>query len=135
MRESLVFKTIAGGSIALCSFCFGGFDITFQTLLFFLLADFITGTYKAFCRQEISSQASWKGFGKKILTLLVVAIAVRIDALMGSDGIVRGIALYGYIGTELYSITENIIALGVPIPPALAKYFKQYTGELKKDEK
>lgn len=135
MREGILFKSVAGGIVAFCSFLFGGIDIAFQTLIFFLVADFITGTYKAMKNRELSSRKSWDGFGKKIMTLLVVALAVRIDVMMNANGSVRLIAMYGYIGTELYSITENIIAVGVPVPETLAKYFKKYSEELRDYEK
>jgi toxin secretion/phage lysis holin len=126
MGEGFIIKATGGVAVALASFLWGGLDNYMITLLAFLAIDFLTGTLYALKHREISFKKSFDGFTKKIVTLLIVAVAVRVDFMMNAGGAIRVVAIYGYIGTELYSIIENAIKLNVPIPTQLAKYFKVY---------
>lgn len=126
MGEGAVFKILAGGAVALASFLWGGLDNYMTTLLVFLAVDFITGTMVALKTKKLSAGKSFEGFTKKIAILFMVAVAVRVDVMMGGQGFIRTLAIYGYAGTELYSITENAIKLKIPVPVQLAKYFKIY---------
>lgn len=126
MGEGLAFKAIAGGAVALASFLWGGLDNYMTTLILFLAIDFITGTMVALRTKKLNAKKSFDGFSKKIAILFMVAVAVRVDIMMGAEGVLRILAIYGYAGTELYSITENAIKLGIPVPVQVAKYFKVY---------
>jgi toxin secretion/phage lysis holin len=125
-----VIKAILGAIAAAAAYLFGSIDLAFQTLLCFLLADFLIGIYAAAIHNEIQSRKAWLGFGKKILTLAVVALAWRIDVMMNANGYVRLLAIYGYIGSELFSIIENLGKAGVPIPSKLAKFFQDFTDKM-----
>ena len=99
-----------------------------------MVADFVTGTYKAFYYKSLDADEAFKGFCKKMVGLIMIAVAYRCDVLMNADGMIRMIAVYGYCGSELYSIVENAIAVKAPIPAPLLKYFKKYAKELSEYE-
>lgn len=135
MKESILFKMFGGSLIALASFLWGGLDNYMTTLITFIIVDFLTGTIYAATTQTVSFWKSFNGFSKKIAVLLMVAVAVRVDIMMGAHGSIRVLAIYGYIGSELYSIIENFIKLKVPVPYQLAKYFKVYIEGAGNNEK
>lgn len=129
MGEQLWLKISGGGLIALCAYLFGAFDIALQTLIIFILADFISGTVNAIVIHTVSWEKNAAGFGKKLMMIMGVVLAVRLDALLGMNGVIRYMYLYGCMGTELYSILQNFTALGV-LPPGVAKYFDNYAQQL-----
>lgn len=126
MKESAVIKGLGGGAVAFVSFLFGTFDVAFQTLLMFIILDYGTGILKAFKSKSIDKDVGFWGIAKKVGLLSIVAVAWRLDVLTGANGSIRLMALYAYIGNELFSITQNLIGIGVPIPEAVAKYFKNF---------
>ena len=93
-------------------------------LLILMLIDIVTGIIAAFIAKTISSSASWSGMGKKVITLLAVAMGAVIEPYAGIP-LGGAISLF-YIVTEGISITENMDRAGVPVPPplrdALAKF-------------
>ena len=73
---------------------FGGWDAALQTLIIFMAIDYITG--------------------------LIVLVACRLDAVMGST-FVRDAVVIGFICNETISIIENAGLMGLPIPAAITK--------------
>ena len=68
----------------------------------------------------LESRAGWKGLIRKGETLLIVLVACRLDAVMGSS-FVRDAVVIGFIANETLSIIENAGLMGVPIPKVLAR--------------
>lgn len=68
----------------------------------------------------LESRAGWKGLCRKGATLLIVLVACRLDAVMGST-FVRDAVVIGFICNETISIIENAGLMGLPIPAALTK--------------
>ena len=105
---------------------FGGWDAAMTTLLVFMAADYITGMTAAavFHRSKktgdgtLESRAGWKGLVKKGVSLLVVLVAARLDAVIGTE-FVRDAAVIGFLANEGLSILENAGLMGVPIPRAV----------------
>ena len=64
--------------------------------------------------------AGWKGLCRKGETLLIVLVACRLDAVMGST-FVRDAVVIGFICNETISIIENAGLMGLPIPAAITK--------------
>lgn len=70
--------------------------------------------------------ARWKAVqagracGRKGETLLIVLVACRLDAVMGST-FVRDAVVIGFICNETISIIENAGLMGLPIPAAITK--------------
>ena len=71
---------------------FGGWDAALQTLIIFMAIDYITGlivagVFHASPKTKsgtLESRAGWKGLCRKGETLLIVLVACRLDAVMGS---------------------------------------------------
>ena len=114
-----------GGVIA--SF-FGGWDAALQTLVIFMAIDYITGLIVAgvfhaspkSTSGALESRAGWKGLCRKGETLLIVLVACRLDAVMGTS-IVRDAVVIGFVCNETISIIENAGLMGLPIPAAITK--------------
>ena len=68
----------------------------------------------------LESRAGWKGLCRKGETLLIVLVACRLDAVMGST-FVRDAVVIGFICNETISIIENAGLMGLPIPAAITK--------------
>ena len=107
---------------------FGGWDASLQTLVIFMAIDYITGLIVAGVFHTspktktgaLESRAGWKGLIRKGETLLIVLVACRLDAVMGSS-FVRDAVVIGFIANETLSIIENAGLMGVPIPKVLAR--------------
>ena len=104
---------------------FGGWDAALQTLVIFMAVDYITGlivagVFHASPKTKtgtLESRAGWKGLCRKGETLLIVLVACRLDAVMGST-FVRDAVVIGFICNETIS---NAGLMGLPIPAALTK--------------
>lgn len=104
----------------------GGWDMALQTLIIFMTIDYLTGFIVAgvFHKSKktengaLSSKAGLQGIAKKIMMLLMVLVAVRLDILTGTDYI-RDAVIIALCGNELISIIENAGLMGVPIPRKL----------------
>lgn len=105
----------------------GGWDSALVTLIVFMGVDFFTGVVTAAMGRSkhtdsggLSSKAGWIGLAKKVCTLLLIAVAVRMDILLGTTYI-RDAVCISFCLNELLSIVENTSLMGVPLPPAIKK--------------
>lgn len=94
----------------------GGWDMALQTLVLFMIMDYFTGVYRAYKDKVLSSTVGIDGILKKVMLLLVVAVAVGIDNVTGAQGIIRLATIWFYIGMEGISILENAARSGIPVP-------------------
>ena len=125
---------IVGGAIASL---LGGWDAALQTLIIFMAIDYITGLMCAVADRKLSSavgfkgspktktgtlesRAGWKGLCRKGVSLLVVLVACRLDAVIGSN-FIRDTVVIAFVCNETISIVENAGLMGVPIPAALTR--------------
>ena len=107
---------------------FGGWDAALQTLIIFMAIDYITGLVVAGVFHKspktksgtLESRAGWKGLCRKGETLLIVLVACRLDAVMGSN-FVRDAAVIAFVANETISIIENAGLMGLPIPEVIIK--------------
>jgi len=124
MKQSIL--TVIGATGAFIANLFGGWDAGLTTLVIFMAIDYFTGLVVAgvFRKSEktengaLSSKAGLQGIAKKIMMLLLVLVAVRLDILTGTDYI-RDAVIIALCGNELISIIENAGLMGVPIPQKL----------------
>ena len=101
----------------------GGWDSALITLAVFMLIDYFTGWIVAavFNKSQktetgaYSSAIGLKGVCKKIMILLLVMVAYRMDQLIGGTYIRDGACIV-FIGNEAMSILENAGLMGIPIP-------------------
>lgn len=105
---------------------FGGWDATLQVLLLVMVLDFATGLLVAYHGKSdksdgggLSSRASFLGLTKKIVVLLLIALATAVDRALGTPGVLRLAVSMFYIANEGLSILENAALLGLPLPAAL----------------
>lgn len=90
MKETIC--TIAGLVGGFIAAIFGGWDSALVTLVIFMAIDFFTGIVTAAMKKSkhtdsggLSSKAGWFGLAKKVCTLLLIAVAVRMDILLGTN--------------------------------------------------
>lgn len=117
------FAGVVGSIIA--SF-FGGWSISINTLIGFMVVDYVSGlivaaVFKFSKKTEtgaLESGACWKGIFRKIMTLILVAVAYRLDLLIGASYI-RDTLTIAFIASEGISILENVGFMGLPVPDVL----------------
>lgn len=119
MENVLKISVGLGGGLA--SFLFGGWSVLLQVLVIFIVLDYIFGVLTAAHLGELSSKIGFRGIAKKVMILLLVAVAHSIDTVMGDTHLVRDAVIFFYIANELLSIIESAGRVGLPIPDALKK--------------
>lgn len=126
MKESIC--TFAGLTGSIIAGLFGGWDTAISTLLLFMVIDYVTGLMVAGIFKKspktksggLQSKIGWKGLAKKVGTLLMVLVAVRIDLLLGTSYVRDGVCI-AFILNEAISITENYGLMGGKMPVPLQK--------------
>ena len=111
----------------------GGWDMAIYVLLLFMAIDYVTGIMRAVTDKELSSEIGIKGIFKKIMILLLVAIAVGVDNVTGTQGAIRMLVILFYVGMEGISVLENSARLGVPVPERLKDVLLQIKEGGKKE--
>lgn len=124
-QEVLVVIGVIGGFI---SSLFGGFTTSLQTLVIFMIIDYITGllvagVFKKSTKTEnglLESNAGFKGLIKKCYMLLMVLVAYRLQEVTGLVYIKDTVTI-AFIVNEVVSLIENAGLMGLPIPSVLTK--------------
>jgi len=137
-RFESILKTIGCAASGVIGWLFGGFDILFGALLFFMALDFVTGIIKGMMLRSdksangaLSSNAAFNGVLKKALILMVVAASAMADKALSPDNVILRTMVTGYyIACEAISLCENAITCGVPLP----KGFRQLFEGIKEEE-
>lgn len=120
--------TFIGGVVG---FWLGGYDGLLYSLIFMVVADYLTGVIKAIYNKKLSSEVGYKGILKKVCIFIMVAIGVLIDSIIPYEGEpVRTAVIFFYISNEGISLIENLAEIGVPIPKKIVKVMEQ----LQKDD-
>lgn len=112
-------KAFMASTLAVLAWLLGGFDSLLQGLCLLMALDIITGVLKAISLKTLSSDVSFKGMTKKVYIFVLVAVAVIVDGIAGTDTLIRTGVIFFYSITESLSIIENASILGVPIPGVL----------------
>lgn len=116
---------------AFCAAFIGEFNGVFYALLFFCIADYITGIMRAVLEKKLSSSIGFKGIFKKILIFMLVGIAHVIDLhIIKSGDTVRTATIFFYAANEGISILENCSSIGLPVPQKI----KDVLAQLKTDK-
>lgn len=116
---------VVGSAIAAA---FGGWSAGLTTLVIFMAIDYISGLIVAGVFHKspktdtgsLESGTGWKGLCRKVMTLLFVWVAYRIDLTIGTNYI-RDAVIIAFIANELISIVENAGLMGVPMPDVIVK--------------
>lgn len=108
------------------AYLMGGFDEAVQTLVIFMVIDYITGMLCAGVFHKspktesgaLESRAGFKGLIKKCMILFAVIIGHRTDMLLNLEYI-RNSICFGFMANELLSIVENFGLMGINYPPII----------------
>lgn len=103
-------------------------------LLVVLVLDYITGIVQGFLNGGFSWEKAWKGIVKKVMYGPVIVTGFAADYIImylvqnlgvewGLSGVVGIAACLYLIGTEGFSIIQNLLFIGVPAPDFLQKVF------------
>lgn len=126
---------LTGGFIATL---LGGWDTALQTLIIFMTVDYISGVLVAgvFKKSKksksgtLSSGVGFKGIVKKVMGLVLVLIACRLDLLLGIT-FCRDSVIIALVSNEVLSIIENAGLMGVPVPEAIKKAIEMLNSKNK----
>lgn len=125
MLETNAFEKITITSSTIITFLFGKLDNAILVFVVFMLLDFITGIFKAAKNNQLNSTVARWGIFTKFLSLIPIILSTLLDNILGLDGTVRTISLLFYIASEGLSITENLVACGVHLPPKLVQMLEK----------
>lgn len=107
----------------------GGIDVAFISLVVIMALDYITGVLSAIYNKKLNSKIGYKGILKKASYLLVIALGVILDKLLGQTGSVRTLVIYFFVANDGISILENVGEMNIPLP----KKLKELLDQLKKE--
>ena len=127
MKEAL--NVITSTILTTFVFLLGGLDIALITLLVVMVLDYLTGVISAFYKKELSSKVGFKGILKKFFYLIIIALSVRIDNLVGSSELIRNFVIYYFVANDGLSIIENAGEIGLKLPKKLYDALEQLKGE------
>lgn len=123
---------IWGAVLAGCSYLFGAHWPLFAFFLLLNVVDYIYGVLKARATDTLNSGKGFWGIVKKVSYWIIIAIAFGLASVFIDVGTTIGVdlaflqllgwfVLAIYIINEITSILENMVALGVDVPPILLK--------------
>lgn len=145
MKER-VFQTIAAAAGAIASF-FCGLPPILWVLIAVMSLDYITGLICGAMGKSpktehggLSSNAAFMGLMKKLLIVVVVALAYLLDnAVTLGAGVqfaaVSGATCLWFIASEGVSVLENAAMMGVPIPKILRQALEVMKGKDNEQQK
>ena len=108
----------------------GGFDIALKSLLIVIVIDYATGILSAIYNKQINSKVGFKGILKKFSYLLIIALSVIVDNILGQSGTIRTLVIYFFVANDGISILENVAEMNIPLPPKLLETLQQLkTGD------
>jgi toxin secretion/phage lysis holin len=125
MKETIIKNVVAlTGTIA--TGWLGGWDEALKALVFFMILDYTTGVLCGYKLKNLNSEVMFWGGIRKGAILVVIAVAVLFDQLVGNDEpIFRTMAIFYYVAREGLSVTENLGIMGVPLPPFIKNVLSQ----------
>ena len=103
----------------------GGFDIALKSLLIVIVIDYVTGILSAIYNKQINSKVGFKGILKKFSYLLIIALSVIVDNILGQSGTIRTLVIYFFVANDGISILENVAEMNIPLPPKLLETLEQ----------
>lgn len=120
--------TLVGVVGSVLAALFGGWDTSLQTLLIFMVLDYVMGLCVAAVFKKskktksgtLNSKKCLEGLLKKGAALTVVLVGAQLDRVTGADYIRDGVCI-AFIANETISIIENAGLMGVPIPDVITR--------------
>lgn len=119
----------------------GGWDAVLGVMFVTMGLDYITGVICAAMGRSTKttdgrfrSSAAFLGLTKKLLMLIIVALAVLVDRLIGTSGVCRMAAIGFYAANEGLSIIENCSRMGVPFPQSMMQLLEKLRNRYNDDD-
>lgn len=120
---------LLGMVVASATWAFGKIDDLIYALLFFLIADWVTGMTAAWMNGELSSKEGRRGITKKVGMIFLVIVVYQADKIIpnisGWEAPLRDVTISALIVNDFISIIENLGEWGVPIPEVVKKRLEQ----------
>lgn len=121
---NFIIGMVVGGIIS----ALGGWDIHLSVLITFILLDYLTGLVVALVFKKspktktggLKSTVGYIGICKKLMMILMVAVAVKLDLLLEIH-LIRNGTIIAFIINELLSLIENAGLMGLQIPSIITK--------------
>lgn len=135
MKWDKVTSAGIAGFGTMANYLWGGVDVALKTLLLFMFFDYITGLICATKDKCLSSAIGFNGILKKVMILIVVAVAFNLDNIINTDGLVRSLVIFFYVSMEGISILENAARMNVGVPEELRDKLLQLRDGEKKEYK
>jgi len=114
--------------IGTLAYVFGGWDELLKVLLVLIVLDYLTGVLKALYNKELSSVKGYNGIVKKVILMMVVAMSVMIQKVMGNTLPIREVVITFFIANESLSLIENASSV-IPVPESLKKLLLQLKSD------
>lgn len=103
----------------------GGLDVALKSLLIIIVLDYITGVLSAIHNKKLNSKIGFKGIIKKIVYLIIIALSVILDKILGNSGTIRNLVIYFFVANDGISILENSAEMNIPLPKKLIEILEQ----------
>lgn len=134
LTQNVGTKTFLGLITAVLMYFWNCITEVMVILLFVLILDYITGVVYGFLNGGFSWEKAWKGIIKKVMYGPVLIMGFAADYIVlyltenvgiewGLSGVIGIAACIYLIGTEGFSIIQNLLLIGVPAPEFLQKVF------------
>ncbi len=78
--------------------------------------DIVTGVMKAIANHNLWSRKSLFGYARKLLVFCIIILSNIIDQIVNMNGALVTATIFFYIANEGFSIFENSVQLGLPVP-------------------
>lgn len=111
------------------SYLLGGWDILMNTIIIFMILDYVSGMSASWLTKSWSSEIGYKGLLKKGMIIVMIIMSVRLDSILGDEMLFRNVVTFFYISNEGISIIENCVKLGLPIPTKIKNALEQIKEE------
>lgn len=107
-----------------------GWDAVIEALVIAMFIDYLTGILAAYINPHLAlnSQKGFRGILKKIMILLLIALAHGLDHAIGQQ-VIQTVVVWFFLGNEGLSIIENAGKAGLPIPQKLRNTLEQLANE------
>lgn len=103
----------------------GGIDIALKSLIIMMIIDYITGVLSAIYNKKVNSKIGFKGILKKFSYILIIAVSVIVDGVLGQTGTIRTLVIYFFVANDGISILENVAEMNIPLPQKLIDTLEQ----------
>lgn len=114
----------------------GGYDNLLNTLIIFIISEFLTEIMCSIIRKKREKELSIKGIFKKITIFLMIGIATTLDTCIINDySILRTVSICYYISIEGKMLLKNIKRIDGDIPPKIKEILKQIRKKSENTEK